>query len=97
MAITRETVLHVAKLANLNLDPSEVERMQCDLEKIVHYIDQLAELDTTNVEPTAHLAVHQAPRVPDKAHESLPTERALSQGPRVHDNGFAVPAFVDEG
>jgi aspartyl-tRNA(Asn)/glutamyl-tRNA(Gln) amidotransferase subunit C len=97
MAITRETVLHVAKLAKLTLEPGEVEQLQIDLGKIVGYIDQLAELDTSNIEPTAHVAVQEAPRVADVVHESLPTETALAEGPRVHDDGFAVPAFVDEG
>lgn len=97
MAITRETVLHVAKLAKLSLEPSEVDELQIDLEKILGYIDQLAELDTSSVEPTLHIAVKSMPRVEDRIHASLPTDVALAQGPRVHDDGFAVPAFVDEG
>jgi aspartyl-tRNA(Asn)/glutamyl-tRNA(Gln) amidotransferase subunit C len=97
MAITRETVLHVAKLARLSLEESEVDPLLSDLGRIVGYIDQLAELDTHAVEPTAHVAVQAAPRRPDLAHDSLDTTVALSQGPRVHDGGFAVPAFVDEG
>jgi aspartyl-tRNA(Asn)/glutamyl-tRNA(Gln) amidotransferase subunit C len=97
MAITRETVLHVAKLAHLTLDVNEILPMQNDLGKILGYIDQLTELDTSHVEPTAHVAVQIAPRVKDEVHTSLPTETALAEGPRVHDDGFAVPAFVDEG
>jgi aspartyl-tRNA(Asn)/glutamyl-tRNA(Gln) amidotransferase subunit C len=97
MAITRETVLHVAKLAKLSLEPHEVDVLQGDLGNILGYIDQLAELDTANVEPTYHLAVKAMPRMADEVHRSLPTEVALAQGPRVHDDGFAVPAFVDEG
>jgi aspartyl-tRNA(Asn)/glutamyl-tRNA(Gln) amidotransferase subunit C len=97
MAITRETVLHVARLARLSLEESEVGPLLSDLDQIVGYIDELAELDTTDVAPTAHLAVHAAPRRPDIAHECLDTAVALEQGPRVHDGGFAVPAFVDEG
>jgi aspartyl-tRNA(Asn)/glutamyl-tRNA(Gln) amidotransferase subunit C len=97
MAITRETVLHVAKLAKLSLEPHEVEQLQTDLGNILGYMDQLSELDTTQVEPTFHIAVKAMPRMVDEVHQSLPTEVALSQGPRVHDDGFAVPAFVDEG
>jgi len=97
MALTRETVLHVARLARLSLEEAEVDPMLADLASIVGYIDQLAELDTTDVAPTSHVAVQAAPRRPDVAHPSLDTALALSQGPRVHDGGFAVPAFVDEG
>jgi aspartyl-tRNA(Asn)/glutamyl-tRNA(Gln) amidotransferase subunit C len=97
MAITRETVLHVAKLARLSLEEAEVDPMLSDLGRIVLYIDQLSELDTADIAPTAHVAVQAAPRRPDVADKSLDTALALSQGPRVHDGGFAVPAFVDEG
>lgn len=97
MAITRDTVLQVAKLARLSLEDSEVDAMLTDLGRIVSYIDQLAQLDTSDVPPTAHIAVQAMPRMPDVAHVSLDTALALSEGPRVHDGGFAVPAFVDEG
>jgi aspartyl-tRNA(Asn)/glutamyl-tRNA(Gln) amidotransferase subunit C len=97
MAITRETVLRVAKLARLSLEETEVESMLADLDRIVGYIDQLSELDTREVPPTAHIAVAVATRRSDISEASIDTELALSQGPRVHDGGFAVPAFVDEG
>jgi aspartyl-tRNA(Asn)/glutamyl-tRNA(Gln) amidotransferase subunit C len=97
MAITRATVLHVSRLARLNLEESEVDAMLSDLGRIVGYIDQLSELDTSDIPATAQIAVTAAPRRADIAEASLDTELALSQGPRVHDGGFAVPAFVDEG
>lgn len=97
MAITRDTVLHVASLARLSLEPAEVDALISELGRIVAYMDQLGELDTAQVPPTAHLAVLSAPRQPDVAHASLATDVALREGPRVHDGGFAVPAFVDEG
>jgi aspartyl-tRNA(Asn)/glutamyl-tRNA(Gln) amidotransferase subunit C len=97
MPITRETVLHVAQLARLSLDEAEVDPMLTDLASIVGYIDQLSELDTSDVPATAHLAVLAAPRVADVAHVSLDTEVALAEGPRTREGGFAVPAFVDEG
>lgn len=97
MAINRDTVLHVARLAKLSLEPSEVDSLLPELERILGYIDQLSELVTDEIPPTAHLSVLSAPRQSDHAHNSLPTELALAEGPRVHDGGFAVPAFVDEG
>ena len=97
MAITRETVLHIASLAKLSLESAEVDSLIPELARIVGYIDQLSELDTSQIPPTAHLAVRSMPRQPDVAHESLDTDVALREGPRVHDGGFAVPAFIDEG
>ena len=96
MAITRETVLHVAKLARLELGDSELERMQKDLGNILEYVNSLAELDTASVPETTQVAVLGTPLRADQVEPSLANEVALSQAPRSAGGGFAVPAFVDE-
>lgn len=96
MAITRENVLHVAKLARLELSEQEIDHMQRDLDGILEYVNQLSQLDTSSVPATAQVAVVAAPFRGDKPHQSLPHELALSQAPRSSSDGFAVPAFVDE-
>jgi aspartyl-tRNA(Asn)/glutamyl-tRNA(Gln) amidotransferase subunit C len=97
MAILRETVIHVARLARLELTENELQSLEGDLSRIVGYIDQLAELDTSAVPETSHMAVEAAPHRADQVHTSLTTEIALAECPRTHGGGFAVPAFVDEG
>lgn len=52
MAITREDVLHLAKLSNISLSEDQIEPLMKDLDNIVGYISQLDELDTEGVEPT---------------------------------------------
>jgi aspartyl-tRNA(Asn)/glutamyl-tRNA(Gln) amidotransferase subunit C len=96
MAITRETVLHVAKLARLELADSEIDRMQKDLGNILEYVNSLAELDTAAVAETTQVAVLGAPLRPDQVEPSLSNEAALSGAPRSASGGFAVPAFVEE-
>jgi aspartyl-tRNA(Asn)/glutamyl-tRNA(Gln) amidotransferase subunit C len=96
MAITRETVLHVAKLARLELEDSEIDRMQKDLGNILEYVNSLAELDTDAVAETTQVAVLGAPLRPDVVEPSLSNEVALREAPRTAGGGFAVPAFVDE-
>lgn len=96
MAIRREDVLHVAKLANLALDDSEVESLQRNLADILGYIEQLSELNTSDVPPTAHLAVERMPLQEDRVRPSLERDVVMSEAPRVSEGGFAVPAFVDE-
>ena len=61
MAITRDNVLHVAKLARLELNEAEIDRMQRDLNGIIDYVNQLSELDTTDVPATTQVAVVAAP------------------------------------
>ncbi|MDB5176861.1 MAG: putative Aspartyl/glutamyl-tRNA(Asn/Gln) amidotransferase subunit [Candidatus Saccharibacteria bacterium] len=51
-AITRDDVLHLAQLSNLQLGDDEVASLQADLTSILDYVTQLSELDTTGVEPT---------------------------------------------
>lgn len=55
MAISREDVLHVSKLARLELDEAEIEKFTGQLGNILDYISKLNELDTENVPPTAHV------------------------------------------
>jgi aspartyl-tRNA(Asn)/glutamyl-tRNA(Gln) amidotransferase subunit C len=52
--LTREDILHIAKLANLTLSPEEVEKYMKQLSETITYVENLKELDTTNVEPTSH-------------------------------------------
>jgi aspartyl-tRNA(Asn)/glutamyl-tRNA(Gln) amidotransferase subunit C len=96
MAITRKDVLHVAKLARLELAEGEIDRMQRDLDGILEYVNQLSELDTDSVPATSQIAVVAAPLRSDERRPSLPHDVALGQAPRVASDGFAVPAFVDE-
>jgi aspartyl-tRNA(Asn)/glutamyl-tRNA(Gln) amidotransferase subunit C len=95
--ITRDDVLHVARLARLQLAEAEVERMIEDLGKILGYMAELNQLDTSAVPPTAHVAVDKAPFRDDEVVPGLASETALAEAPRQSDGGFAVPGFVDEG
>jgi aspartyl-tRNA(Asn)/glutamyl-tRNA(Gln) amidotransferase subunit C len=97
MAITRDQVQHVARLADLSLTPDEVDRLTVDLGVILGHIEQLNELDTSSVPPTAHVAVSQMRLREDAAHPGLDRNDALQAGPSVSGGAFAVPKFVDEG
>jgi len=96
LAITRETVLHIARLARLELDPNEVEKMRDDLGKILGYVEQLGELSIESVPETSHVAAERAPLRPDALVPSLDNDAALGEAPRRAGGAFAVPAFVDE-
>lgn len=50
--ITRDDVLHLARLSNLELGTEEIEKLQTDLGNILGYVQQLQELNTDGVEPT---------------------------------------------
>ncbi len=97
MSISREDVLHVARLACLDLGEHEIDKMRQDLGQILGYVELLGELDTSNIPPTAHVAVRSAPLRDDEVRVTLGTEAALGEAPRASGDSFAVPGFVDEG
>jgi aspartyl-tRNA(Asn)/glutamyl-tRNA(Gln) amidotransferase subunit C len=91
MAITREEVLHVAKLARLELTDDEVERFTEQLSAILEAVDKVAELDLSGVEPTAHPLDLVNVWADDEPQPSLPVEEALANAPDRDGNFFKVP------
>ena len=92
MAITREDVLHVAKLARLELSEPEVERMQEQLSAILEAVGKVAQLDLSDIEPTAHPLDLVNVLADDVPRPSLPREEALANAPDPEDGFFGVPA-----
>ncbi len=92
--ITRVDVEHIAKLARLKMSPEELQRYQSDLSAILDYMDQLNELNTDNVEPTAHpLPVHTVLRE-DEISPSYEPDQALRNAPKRDGSFFAVPKVL---
>jgi len=96
-AITKEEVLRIGSLAHLHLEPAEIERMTQELGDILAYVKQLEEVDVSQVPPTAHVQIERLALRPDDPIPCLPRDLALREAPKVSQDGFAVPAFVDEG
>ncbi len=87
MPITREQVLHVAKLARLALNEDELTRLEGQLGAILEAV----ELDLEDVPPTSHpLDVVNVLRA-DEPRPSLSQEDALRNAPAVEDGAFRVP------
>jgi len=93
MAISRDEVLHVARLARLALTDEEIERLTEELGAILEAVGVVAELDLADVPPTSHpldLVNVSAEDVPD---DSLPLEAVLANAPDAEDGLFKVPAW----
>ncbi len=89
--ISEDGVRHVAKLARLRMQQDELERMTGELAKILGSIDKMRELDTSDVQPTAHVLDVVNVMRPDKPHHSLSREDALRNAPAVANDSFRVP------
>jgi aspartyl-tRNA(Asn)/glutamyl-tRNA(Gln) amidotransferase subunit C len=93
--IDRPLLLHVAKLASVSLSDDELSRFAGELARIVQYFEQLDELDTRDVPPTAHVQLDRAPWREDEPKPCLSHQDALAQAPRVESDGFAVPPIIE--
>jgi aspartyl-tRNA(Asn)/glutamyl-tRNA(Gln) amidotransferase subunit C len=91
MAITRDEVLHVARLARLELSDEEVERFTEQLSAIIAAVDKVSELDLSDVEPTAHPLDLVNVWADDEPQPSLPVAEALANAPDREGNFFKVP------
>ena len=91
MAITREEVLHVARLARLELSEDEVARFQEQLSAILDAVSKVSELDLSDVPPTSHpLSVVNVLR-PDEPRPCLPLEDVFANAPERDGDHFRVP------
>jgi aspartyl-tRNA(Asn)/glutamyl-tRNA(Gln) amidotransferase subunit C len=90
--LDREQVLHVARLARLDMSDDEVERMSVELSKVLDHIEKIRELDLEGVPPTSHVIdVVNALRA-DEPEPSLPREVILAAAPEPLNDGFGVPS-----
>jgi aspartyl-tRNA(Asn)/glutamyl-tRNA(Gln) amidotransferase subunit C len=90
--IDREEVLHVARLARLQLSEDEIEPMARELSAVLDHVARIGELDLDGVPVTTHVAELTGRLRADEPRESLPREVALAQAPAVSGEGFLVPS-----
>jgi aspartyl-tRNA(Asn)/glutamyl-tRNA(Gln) amidotransferase subunit C len=92
MAISRDEVLHVARLARLALSEEELERFSEQLSAILDAVGKVAELDLSGVEPTAHPLDLVNVWAEDEPKPCLSVDEALANAPDRDGDSFRVPA-----
>jgi aspartyl-tRNA(Asn)/glutamyl-tRNA(Gln) amidotransferase subunit C len=95
--IDRAQVRHVARLARLQLSAEEEERFAAQLGHVLEYIERLAQVDVSGVEPLAFAGDAQGglPLREDVPHQSLPREKVLEQAPQHDGQAFVVPRILE--
>ncbi len=96
--LSKNEIKHVAKLANLHLEDSEIRNFQKDLSNILSYIDKLQELDTKNVPITSQVTglvnvYHQDQVVPERM---LSQKQALQNATHTEKGYVVVPAVINK-
>ena len=98
MKITEKDVRYVAELAHLDLTPEEQVKFLTQLDSILEYVDQLNELDTSQVQPMAQVLAPQAENSTlreDVTGPSLGVDAALSNAPEKGAGQFKVPKVIE--
>ena len=90
--IDREQVLHVARLARLELSDEEIERMSGELSTILGHVERMNELELGGVEPTSHVIPLENVLRADEPRPSWPREQVLGQAPDPAQGAFRVPS-----
>ncbi len=89
--ITVKDVEHVAKLARLELTDAEKEKFTKQLGDVLKYVEQMNEVDTTNVKPMAHAFDIVNVMREDKVINEVSREALLQNAPEEENGFFKVP------
>jgi len=94
MKITKDEILHVAKLARLDMDDASIDKFAGQIGTILEYVDTLNRVDTDGVTPTSHaISLTNAFRE-DEEKQNLGREKALANAPQKEDGNFVVPKII---
>lgn len=93
--ISLEQVRHVARLARLELEPAEEQSLQANLSEILTYIDQLNQLDTAMIPPTAQVGEAGTPMRDDVVTNRPAPDEMLANAPAREGHFFKVPKIIE--
>ena len=95
MKISRAEVEHVARLARLALPDEELDALTGDMDAILGYVEQLNELNTDDIIPTAHAVPMENAFREDQVKPSFPIERVLANAPDATKDSFRVRRVIE--
>ena len=95
MKITREEVIHVARLSRLALDESEIDALTGQMDQLLGYVEKLNELDTEGIVATSHAVPMENAFRADEVKPSIGLERALQNAPQSEESCFVVPKIIE--
>jgi len=82
-------------LAKLKFDTNERVKISQDLEKMLHMVNTLQNIDTDNVEPLVHLNESTQSTREDEVQGQLLKKEALANAPQKNDDFITIPKVID--
>jgi aspartyl-tRNA(Asn)/glutamyl-tRNA(Gln) amidotransferase subunit C len=95
MALDKEAVAHIAALARIRLGEAELEPLAAELSHILTWVEQLGEIDTTDVAPMTSVAAMRLPMRDDMVTDGNCRNAILDNAPRSEKGFFIVPKVVE--
>jgi len=95
MAVDRDTVRHIARLARLEIGEPQAAALVGELNGILGWIEQLKEIDTQGIEPMTSVVATKLPLRADVVTEGGDPERVLKNAPQATAGFFTVPKVVE--
>jgi len=95
MKLSREEVLHIARLARIELTESEINRLSEQLSQLLESFEVLQEVDTEGIAPTAQSVALQSVMRDDEVAPSLPPDDILANAPHREGDCFRVRAVLE--
>ena len=95
MALDKQTVARIARLARIKLDPAELEPLAAELSHIIDWVEQLGEVDTSDVAPMSSVAAMRLPMREDRVSDGDCQGAILKNAPQGIRGFFAVPKVVE--
>ncbi len=95
MKLSREEVLHIARLARVALTEEEITRFSEQLSNLLEHFEVLQQVDTTDVPPTAQSVALQGIVRGDEVRPSMPPKEILANAPRQEADCFKVRAVLE--
>ncbi len=98
MALTKADILHVAKLAKLDIPEAEIDKYTKQLSKVIDYFEELKKVDTEDVEATSQTTGLENVFRTDEANveNCLTQESVISGSDKIHNGYFKVKAILTE-
>ena len=95
MSLTEKDVDYIAKLSRLSLSDDEKKNFTVQLEQILKYVEKLKQLNTDDVEPTAHILPVKNVFREDVAKQHPNSKYAVEQSPLLIDGLYGVPQVIE--
>jgi aspartyl-tRNA(Asn)/glutamyl-tRNA(Gln) amidotransferase subunit C len=95
MAVDQDTVRRIARLARIRLSDADVPVYEAELNKILHWIEQLNALDVSGVEPLTSVVEIDMKQRDDTVTDGDCADDILANAPAAQDHYFVVPKVVE--